>query len=125
MGWSTSVVSPPDGSMGDYIAQLKRIRALDFDFIRPTHGPEITETRAFLDAYIEHRLARERQILAELAAGRTRIRDMVASMYADVDKRLHPAAAHSVLAHMIHLVEQGAVTTPGAPGLDAEYRLAR
>ena len=125
MGWSTSVVSPPDGSMGDYIAQLKRIRALDFDVIRPTHGPEITETRAFLDAYIEHRLARERQILAELAAGRTRIRDMVASMYAGVDKRLHPAAAHSVLAHMIHLVEQGAVTTPGAPGLDAEYRLAR
>ncbi|MFP4520151.1 MAG: MBL fold metallo-hydrolase [Oceanicaulis sp.] len=124
MGWSTSVVSPPDGSMGDYIAQLERIRALDFDLIRPTHGPEITETRTFLDAYIEHRRARERQILAELEAGRTKIRDMVASMYADVDKRLHPAAAHSVLAHMIHLVEQGRVVASGKTGLDAEYRLA-
>jgi len=125
MGWSTSVVSPPDGSMGDYLASLDRIRALGFDIIRPTHGPEITAVTAFLDAYIEHRRARERQILAELSDGRTRIRDMVASMYADVDKRLHPAAAHSVLAHMIHLVEQGEVTTPGVCGLDSEYQLTR
>ncbi|MGJ3230391.1 MAG: MBL fold metallo-hydrolase [Oceanicaulis sp.] len=123
MGWSTSVVSPPDGSMGDYIAQLERIRALDFDVIRPTHGPEITQTRAFLDAYIDHRRSRERQILAELKAGRTKIKDMVASMYADVDKRLHPAAAHSVLAHMIHLVDQGRVLASGGTGLDAEYQL--
>ncbi len=124
MGWSTSVVSPPDGSMGDYIAQLERIRALDFAVIRPTHGTEITNTGPFLDAYIEHRRARERQILAELAAGRTRIKEMVGSMYADVDKRLHPAAAHSVLAHMIYLVEQGRARCDSAPGLDADYRLA-
>jgi glyoxylase-like metal-dependent hydrolase (beta-lactamase superfamily II) len=123
MGWSTSVVSPPDGSMGDYIAQLERIRALDFDVIRPTHGPAIEETGPFLDAYIEHRRARERQILAQLEAGRTRIKDMVAVMYADVDKRLHPAAAHSVLGHMIHLVEQGRVACDGRAGLDSEYRL--
>lgn len=124
MGWSTSVVSPPDGSMGDYIAQLERIRALDFAVIRPTHGTEITDTAPFLDAYIEHRRARERQIIAELAAGRTRIKEMVGSMYADVDKRLHPAAAHSVLAHMIHLVEQGRARCDSAPGLDADYHLA-
>ena len=121
MGWSTSVVSPPDGSMGDYIAQLERIRALDFDIIRPTHGPAIEDTGAFLDAYIEHRRARERQIMAQLEAGRTRIKDMVAVMYADVDKRLHPAAAHSVLGHMIHLVEQGRVDCDGDPGLDSAY----
>lgn len=125
MGWSTSVVSPPDGSMGDYIAQLERIRAMDFAIIRPTHGPEITETGPFLDAYIEHRRARERQILAELAAGRTRIRDMVESMYADIDRRLHPAAAHSVLGHMIHLVEKGLVRCDGEPGLDVDYRLVK
>ncbi|MCR9128666.1 MAG: MBL fold metallo-hydrolase [Alphaproteobacteria bacterium] len=123
MGWSTSVVSPPDGSMGDYIAQLERIRAMNFDTIRPTHGPAITETGPFLDAYIEHRRARERQILAQLKAGRTRIKDMVADMYADVDKRLHPAAAHSVLGHMIHLVEKGEVACAGEAGLDADYRL--
>ena len=124
MGWSTSVVSPPDGSMGDYIAQLERVRELDFQVIRPTHGPAITQPRAFMDAYIEHRRARERQILAELAAGRMKIFDMVASMYADVDKRLHPAAAHSVLAHIIHLVERGEVVCQGSPDLDSEYRLA-
>ena len=124
MGWSTSVVSPPDGSMGDYIAQLERMRALSFDTIRPTHGPAIEDTKPFLDAYIAHRRNRERQILAEIEAGRTKIFDMVETMYADVDKRLHPAAAHSVLAHMIHLVEQGRVACDGAAGLDTEYRLS-
>jgi glyoxylase-like metal-dependent hydrolase (beta-lactamase superfamily II) len=123
MGWSTSVVSPPDGSMGDYIAQLERIRAMAFDIIRPTHGPAIEAPQPFLDAYIEHRRVRERQILAEMSAGKTDIRAMVESMYADVDKRLHPAAAHSVLAHMIHLVEKGAVTCSGAPGLETVYTL--
>ncbi|XBQ14995.1 MAG: MBL fold metallo-hydrolase [Oceanicaulis sp.] len=124
MGWSTSVVSPPDGSMGDYIAQLERIRALDFKVIRPTHGTAIEDPRPFLDAYIAHRRDRERQILAQLQAGRTQIKAMVAEMYKDVDPRLHPAAAHSVLAHMIYLVEQGRVVADGAPGLDTHYRLA-
>ncbi len=123
MGWSTSVVSPPDGSMGDYIAQLERIRAMDFQVIRPTHGTAIDDPRPFLDAYIEHRRLRERQILTEMSAGKTDIRTMVASMYADVDKRLHPAAAHSVLAHMIHLVEQGRVICAGEPGLETVYTL--
>ena len=124
MAWSTSVVSPPDGDMGDYIAQLERIRARGFDRIWPTHGPAVEDPNAFLAAYIEHRRQRERQILAEIEAGRTRIREMVASMYADVDKRLHPAAAHSVLAHIVHLVKQGRITTPGEADLEAEYRLA-
>ncbi|MCP2678203.1 MBL fold metallo-hydrolase [Maricaulaceae bacterium NA33B04] len=123
MGWSTSVVSPPDGSMGDYIAQLRRIRAMNFDIIRPTHGPAIEDPAPFVDAYIEHRLNRERQILAELSQGITDIKTMVARMYVDVDKRLHPAAAHSVLGHMIHLVEQGRVTCHGEPSLDSRYTL--
>ncbi|PWE16974.1 MBL fold metallo-hydrolase [Marinicauda salina] len=122
MGWSTSVVSPPDGHMGDYIAQLERIRAAGFDRLWPTHGPPVDDPAPFLDAYIDHRRGREAQILAEIAAGRTRIRDMVEAMYADVDKRLHPAAAHSVLAHLIHLVERGRVACDGAPGLDSVYR---
>ncbi len=123
MGWSTSVVSPPDGSMGDYIAQLRRIRAMNFNTIRPTHGPAIEDPAPFVDAYIEHRLNRERQILAELSSGVTNIKTMVARMYADVDKRLHPAAAHSVLGHMIHLVEKGMVDCHGDPGLDTVYTL--
>ena len=125
MAWSTSVVSPPDGHMGDYISQLERIRARGFGRIWPTHGPAIDEPEAFLDAYIEHRRARERQILSQIEAGRTTIREMVSSMYADVDKRLHPAAAHSVLAHIIHLVEQGRIEVAdgGTPDLGSTYTL--
>lgn len=123
MGWSTSVVSPPDGSMGDYIAQLRRIRALDFAIIRPTHGTAIEAPAPFLDAYIAHRLERERQVIEQLEAGLAHIKPMVAEMYRDVDARLHPAAAHSVLAHMIWLIEQGVAETDGTPGLDSAYRL--
>ena len=124
MAWSTSVISPPDGHMGDYLAQLARIRDRDFDILWPTHGPAVREPRAFIQAYIDHRMAREAQILREIEAGRTGVRDMVASMYANVDKRLHPAAAHSVLAHIIHLVETGRIRCDGEPSLEADYRLA-
>lgn len=127
MAWSTSVVIPPDGDMGDYMAQLERIRDRNFTRIWPTHGPSIDDPKVFVDAYIEHRRARERQILSQLEAGRTTIHEMVSSMYADVDKRLHPAAAHSVLAHIVHLVEQGRieVTDDTAPKLGSVYRLIR
>jgi predicted metal-dependent TIM-barrel fold hydrolase len=61
--------------------------------------------------------------VAQLAAGETRIKDMVPKMYVGVDSRLYPAAAHSVLAHVIELVRSGRVVTAGAPGLDSDYRL--
>lgn len=124
MGWSTSVVSPPGGHMGDYLASLERVRDEQFKLIRPTHGPAIEKPQSFLSAYIGHRRARERQILGHLAAGPQGIRALVASMYAHVDKRLHPAAAHSVLAHLIHLHEQGKVSCDGAPALDSEFALS-
>ena len=124
MGWSTTVVSPPDGDMGHYYASLDRVAARGFDTLWPTHGPPVTEVAPFLAAYKAHRLARERQILEQLAAGRSRIGEMVPVIYADVDPRLHPAAAHSVLAHLIHLVRAGEVVSDGEPGLDSDYRLA-
>jgi glyoxylase-like metal-dependent hydrolase (beta-lactamase superfamily II) len=124
MGWSTSVVSPPDGHMGDYLASLKTVLDRDFDIIRPTHGPAITEVRPFVQAYIDHRLAREAQVLDALKTGLENIGDIVALLYKDVDKRLHPAAAHSVLSHMIHLRETGRVTANGADGLRQRYALA-
>ena len=77
MGWSTTVVTPPDGNMGDYLASLDLIRARNFTTLWPTHGPPITEVGPFIDAYKAHRLDRERQILAQLQAGETRIREMV------------------------------------------------
>ncbi len=124
MGWSTTVISPPDGDMDDYLASLEKVRDRDYATLWPTHGPPIREVRPFIEAYIAHRLAREAQIIARLEAGDTRIPDMVAVMYADVDKRLHPAACHSVLAHMVRLVKRGLVTTQGAPSVAGEYRLA-
>ena len=124
MGWSTSVVSPPDGDMGDYLSSLRRILSEDFSIIRPTHGPAITDVEPFVSAYIEHRLARERQIAGALGDGLDQIGDIVALLYKDVDKRLHPAAAHSVLSHLIHMRKTGRVTANGPDGLRREYRLA-
>ena len=124
MGWSTTVITPPDGDMGDYLASLEAVKARGFCTLWPTHGPPITAVAPFIEAYIEHRRARERQILARLAAGDGRIGAMVPILYAAVDRRLWPAAAHSVLAHMIELVKSGRVACEGAPGLESDYRLA-
>jgi glyoxylase-like metal-dependent hydrolase (beta-lactamase superfamily II) len=124
MGWSTSVVSPPDGDMDAYLASLEKIRALGFAKLWPTHGAPINDVDAFIRSLITHRLEREKQILAQLAAGQTRIADIVAVLYANVDKRLHPAAAHSVLAHMIRLVRAGRVSCGGAPALASSFTLA-
>jgi glyoxylase-like metal-dependent hydrolase (beta-lactamase superfamily II) len=124
MGWSTTVVTPPDGNMGDYMRSLEKVRARGFSTLWPTHGPPIREVEPFIDAYAAHRRDRERQILERLAVGDSRIKAMVPVIYAAVDARLYPAAAHSVLAHMIELVKSGQVVTEGPPALDSHYRLA-
>jgi glyoxylase-like metal-dependent hydrolase (beta-lactamase superfamily II) len=124
MGWSTTVVSPPDGDMGDYYASLSKVEARDFAVLIPTHGPPITEVRPFLAAYQAHRLDRERQILEQIGKGRATILEMVPEMYAAVDPRLHPAASRSVLAHLIHLTRSGIVATDGEPGSNSRYRVA-
>jgi len=116
-------VTPPDGNMGDYLASLDAIKARNFRTLWPTHGPPITEVRPFLDAYRAHRLDRERQILAQLAAGETRIVDMVPKMYVGVDSRLYPAAGRSVLAHLIDLMDRDIVAADGPPTVAARYRL--
>jgi glyoxylase-like metal-dependent hydrolase (beta-lactamase superfamily II) len=124
MGWSTTVISPPDGDMAHYFDSLVKVRDRNFDTLWPTHGPQITgNVREFVQAYIDHRLAREQQIIEQLARGNNTIRAMVPVMYADVDKKLHPAACHSVLAHMIHLVKTGRVECMDAPCIDSIYAL--
>jgi len=123
MGWATTVIIPPDGDMGDYFASLDKCLARDDRIYYPTHGAPITEPHRFTRAVKAHRGMRDGQILRELENGRTRIADMVASMYADVDKRLHPAAALSVLAHLARLVETGAATADGPATLGASYSL--
>lgn len=124
MGWSTTVVSPPDGDMTAYMQSLELVKARNFTTLWPTHGPPVLEVDPFIAAYIAHRRAREAQVLKAVTEGHGRIKDMVPVLYAETDKRLWPAAARSVLGHMIDLERRGIVKTDGVPGLDSDYRLA-
>jgi glyoxylase-like metal-dependent hydrolase (beta-lactamase superfamily II) len=119
MGWSTTVVTPPDGDMAQYMASVRKLMARNDATLYPTHGAPVTHPKPFLAAYLEHRMDRERQIIACIADGVSTIPEMVARMYADVDKRLHPAASRSVLAHLIQLEGEGRVVNDGG-----RYRLA-
>jgi glyoxylase-like metal-dependent hydrolase (beta-lactamase superfamily II) len=110
MGWSTTVVIPPGGDMTDYYASLRKVIAGGYATLWPTHGPPVTDPAPFLDAYLEHRLGREAQILAVLRSGPAAVPAIVAELYADVDPRLHRAAGASVLAHLIDLIGRGMVT---------------
>ena len=119
MGWSTTIVSPPDGDMDAYLASLDRVIARGFRTLHPAHGPPVTEPAPFLEAYRAHRLHREAQVLAAVRSGVARVPEMVAALYAEVDPRLHPAAARSVLAHLIRLERLGRVQAGGERYLPA------
>ncbi|AQR61572.1 MBL fold metallo-hydrolase [Brevundimonas sp. LM2] len=122
MGWSTTVVAPPDGDMADYLRSLDAVIAAGFSTLWPTHGAPVTDPAPFLAAYRQHRLDREAQIHARLAAGGGTIAEMVPVLYAAVDPRLWPAASLSVWAHLIKLVKEGRARSDGAPTLAATYR---
>lgn len=125
MGWATSVVGPPDGSMKDYLASLRKILPRNAERYWPTHGPAITDPAGYVQSFIEHREDRETQIVSYLQAGPKQIADFVPEMYAGYDKRLWYPAAGSVLAHMIHLVETERVRVADGdePKLTATYEL--
>ncbi|MEL0111422.1 MAG: MBL fold metallo-hydrolase [Rickettsiales bacterium] len=123
MGWSTSVISPPDGDMAQYMDSLRKMLTRKEEIYWPTHGPPITAPKPHVEAFIAHRSAREDAIVDCIRNGRTTIPEMVEVMYADVDPRLHRAAGRSVLAHLHHMVETGRVTTAGAPSPEGKYAL--
>lgn len=123
MGWSTSVIIPPDGAMRDYMQSLDLLLARDDEIYWPTHGTCIENPHDFVRAYITHRQGREAQVLERLKAGDNDIRTMVKTVYAAVDTRLHPAAAMSMLAHLQDLVARDIVACDGKPTLDAHYTL--
>jgi glyoxylase-like metal-dependent hydrolase (beta-lactamase superfamily II) len=113
MGWSTTVVAPPDGDMAQYMESLRKLLARDDRILYPTHGAPVRDPKPFLQAYVDHRLGREAQILSSMRAGVNTIPEIVARLYAGVDQRLHPAAARSVLAHLIQLEAEGRVRRSG------------
>jgi glyoxylase-like metal-dependent hydrolase (beta-lactamase superfamily II) len=125
MGWSTSVIPSPDGDLGHYLDNLRRLLDRDDEIYWPTHGAPIRDPHPFVRALIAHREERTRQILDRLARGDDQIDAVVAVLYADVDPKLHPAAARSVLAHLVHLVRTGQVVADGEPlDLTRRWRLA-
>jgi glyoxylase-like metal-dependent hydrolase (beta-lactamase superfamily II) len=123
MGWSTTVITPPDGDMTAYYASLGKTIAGGFKTLWPTHGPPVTEPEPFLKAYLNHRLRREGAILAVLARGAMSVADLVDQVYVGLDPRLRNAAASSVLAHLLHLVKTGQVVSEGKPGPKSAFAL--
>ena len=112
MGWSTSVISPPEGRVTDYLDSLRLLLARDETVYYPTHGPPITSPHEHVRALLEHRLERERQIVALLGDGPRTVAELVAIMYADVRPELHEPAGRSVTAHLIALIDAGRVVGP-------------
>ena len=109
MGWSTTIVSPPDGDMRSYIESLRKVQGRADSVLWPTHGAPVTDPAPFLQAYLDHRLEREAHVLEMVRAGVTKIVDIVDILYVDVKPELHKPARRSVLAHLVKLVADGQV----------------
>jgi len=123
MGWSTTIVAPPDGAMVDYLASLQKLVERPEKLYFSAHGPEIPDGPRFARALISHRKAREASILHRLGKGDADIATMVRAIYIGIDPRLSIAAGYSVLAHMEDLVARGLVATDGDPVISGVYRL--
>ncbi|MCK0207475.1 MBL fold metallo-hydrolase [Starkeya koreensis] len=123
MGWSTTIVAPPDGSMSAYMDSLRRLHARPESFYLPGHGGPIRQGPAFVERFLRHRQSRERAILRALERGPMAIPDIVRAIYFGLDPRLAHAAGLSTLAHMEDLTERGDVLTDGPAVLGGLYRL--
>jgi glyoxylase-like metal-dependent hydrolase (beta-lactamase superfamily II) len=123
MGWSTSIVAPPDGSMVDYMASLDKLTQRDENLYFSGHGAEIPDAVRFVYFLSRHRKAREASILHRLAKGAADIPTIVRASYIGIDPRLMGAAGYSVLAHLEDFVGRNGVATDGDPTIDGVYRL--
>ena len=125
MGWSTSVIPEPEGSMNEYMDSLKLLLDRDDQFFYPTHGPRIPDPINFTESLINHRLDRENQILQCLKSGPKTIPDLVTEMYKETPHILHMAAGQSVFSHLVQLVENEVILTEGDPSADGIYKPLR
>ena len=123
MGWSTSVISPPDGDLSRYLDSLRLLLDRDDQRYWPTHGPAVDEPSRLVAAYIAHRVERTEQIVSALANGPHTIAELVPVIYADVDKGLWQPAAASIYAHILQLVGDDVVTGDGQTRRTTRYRL--
>jgi glyoxylase-like metal-dependent hydrolase (beta-lactamase superfamily II) len=113
MGWSTTVVVPPDGDMAEYMRSLDKLRRRDDRTYYPAHGPAVTNPQQYVRHLVGHRMQREKQILGLVAAQPRAIPDIVANAYPGLDPRLVVAAGGSVLAHLVDLQKRGLVKSVG------------
>ncbi|AHM05428.1 Metallo-beta-lactamase family protein [Roseibacterium elongatum DSM 19469] len=122
MGWSTSLVSPPDGDMTTFMASVARLTGRTDRIYYPGHGDPVTEPQARAAALLAHRRARESQILTALQkAGPATATEIAQAVYTDVDPALMPAAARNVLAHLIDLDERNLARALDAPSADMRF----
>jgi glyoxylase-like metal-dependent hydrolase (beta-lactamase superfamily II) len=124
MGWSTSVIGPPDGDLRQYLASLRLVLERDDAVLWPTHGPPITDPPPLIRAYLAHREERTAQIMAVLQDGPATLAEIVPRLYGDTPKVLWRGAASSAYAHLLQLVEEGAVIADGAPRRSARYSVS-
>jgi glyoxylase-like metal-dependent hydrolase (beta-lactamase superfamily II) len=125
MAWSTSIVAPPDGSMGDYMASLEKVRNRDEAIFWPGHGGPVREPRRWTRALAHHRRQREASILTRVEAGDATAPQIVARVYENLKPALVEAASLSTLAHLEELAARGLVTIEGEFGLSARFRPTR
>lgn len=121
MGWASSLVSPPDGDLTDFMASCRRLQTLSPHVLYSGHGAPITDPAARLSWLIEHRLMREAQILQHLADAPGTPASLAAAIYTETPAALLPAAARNVFAHLIDLMDKKLVTCGGAPTETATY----
>jgi glyoxylase-like metal-dependent hydrolase (beta-lactamase superfamily II) len=126
MGWSTTVIAPPDGDMAAYMDSMQKLAERADRIYYPAHGDAVEMPARLVRGMMGHRKAREGQILRHLAdENGALVADMVAAMYKGVDQRLHPAAARSVLAHLLDLQRRGMVEPEGEPLSAERWRRTR
>ena len=121
MGWATTIVAPPDGSMQRYLDSLDRLILRDDRLYLPGHGEKIENPRQRVRALKTHRLQREAAILEKIRQGEKTLNRIVETVYASTDKRLHGAAALTAMAHLERLQNLGRISIAGSNGFEATY----
>jgi glyoxylase-like metal-dependent hydrolase (beta-lactamase superfamily II) len=124
MGWSTTLISPPEGDLDAFMASLDRLAARREAVFHPGHGAPVRDPRGMIAWQAAHRRERTAQILAALEDGPRDVAGIVAEVYRGLDPLLAPAAGRNVLAHLLALAEGGHVAVAGTPGAGARFRLA-
>ena len=125
MAWSSSIISPPEGNLNDYMNSLRLLLARPEKTYWPTHGPAIENPEPLIKELLRHREERVEQVFSSIAQGLHSIPKILEHVYHDLQAELHLAAARSIFASIIYLIEQGRVQTDGLIRLNAQYRAAQ